>query len=127
MISFSILSAVSTCSNKLLPAFTASFPASRVADLFHPPKVFLQKDFVLSFVLAYILHPLTAKLEKWRIGQGVASLLVTFGFCLLVVMVFLIVVPILQAQVVDFMRRIPQFSSSVWDYLKGVISYTKEK
>ena len=82
--------------------------------------------FVLSFVLAYILHPLTAKLEKWRIGQGVASLLVTFGFCLLVVMVFLIVVPILQAQVVDFMRRIPQFSASVWDYLKGVISYTKE-
>ncbi len=82
--------------------------------------------FVLSFILAYILHPLSAKLEKCRISQGFSSLLVTFGFCCLVVMVFLIVVPILQAQVVDFMRRIPQFSSSVWDYLKGVISYTKE-
>lgn len=82
--------------------------------------------FILAFVLAYILHPIVVRLERWRLGRGVATSLVVTGFCLFVVAVFLIIVPVLQAQVLDFMRRIPQFSASVWNHLKTILLYTKE-
>lgn len=82
--------------------------------------------FILAFVLAYILHPVVVRLEKCRVGRGAATGVVVTGFCLFVIAVFLIIVPILQAQVLDFMRRIPQFSASVWNHLKTILLYTKE-
>ncbi len=82
--------------------------------------------FVLAFVLAYILHPAGELMERHHVGRGVAAGLLTVGFCLFVLAVFLIIVPILQAQVIDFMRHIPQFSESVWHWVKRMMAYTKE-
>ena len=82
--------------------------------------------FVLAFVLAYILHPMVEGLSRKKISRGLATGIVEVGFCILIVAVFLIVVPILQAQVIDFIRKTPQFSANVWNYIKGILAYTKE-
>ena len=83
--------------------------------------------FVLAFVLAYILHPIVEKLVSAKLGRGVATGIVVVGFCLFVVAVFLILVPVLQAQVVDFIRQIPKFSASVWNKINGLLDYAKDK
>ena len=81
--------------------------------------------FVLAFVLAYILHPSVEKLAR-RTGHTTATAIVVVGFCLCVIAVFLLLIPILQAQVLDFMRRIPQLSASVWNNIKSILAYGQE-
>ena len=81
--------------------------------------------FILAFILAYILHPSVEKLAK-RTGHATATALIVCGFCFCVVAVFLLLIPILQAQILDFMRRIPQLSASVWNNIKSVIAYGQE-
>lgn len=82
--------------------------------------------FILAFVLAYILHPMVESLCRKKMSRGIVTGIVEMCFCVLIVAVFLIVIPILQAQVVDFIRRAPQFSVNVWNYIKGILAYTKE-
>ncbi len=83
--------------------------------------------FILAFVLAYILHPAVVRLEKRRhISRGGATAIVVTTFCVAVVAVILIVLPLLQAQIFDFMTRIPAFSAAVWNRIKDVILYTQE-
>ena len=82
--------------------------------------------FVLAFVLAYILHPMVEKLVSVKLGRGVATGIVATGFCLFVIAVFLILVPILQTQVVDFIRQIPKLSAAVWNKVNGLLDYAKD-
>ena len=82
--------------------------------------------FVLAFVLAYILHPIVEKLVAKKLGRGVSTGLVVVGFCLFVVAIVLILVPLLQSQIIDFMKRIPNFSDAIWTRIKNVLAYTKD-
>ncbi|MDY6408185.1 MAG: AI-2E family transporter [Pseudomonadota bacterium] len=82
--------------------------------------------FILAFVLAYILHPIVEKLVSKKWGRGVATGLVVGGFCLCVVAIALILVPLLQSQTVDFIKRIPKFSEGVWERVKSLLAYTKD-
>ena len=82
--------------------------------------------FILAFVLAYILHPTVESLCRRRLGRGLATGLVEGGFLLLILAIFLLIVPILQTQVVDFIRRIPQFSAAVWNNLKDLLTSTRD-
>lgn len=82
--------------------------------------------FILAVVLAYILHPLVVKLESRHLNTNLATTTVVSGFCLFVIALFLIIVPILQSQVLDFIRQIPKFSEHVWEFIKRMITLTKE-
>lgn len=82
--------------------------------------------FLLAFILAYILHPLVEKLVNHKWSKSLATSTVTLGFCVSVIAIFLIIIPLLQSQLISFMRQIPQFSASVWNYLKDVLVLTKE-
>lgn len=82
--------------------------------------------FVLAFVLAYFLHPLAIYLEKKNFSRSTASIFITFLFCFFIVAVFLIFVPILQAQILALMVKVPQFVDVLWIKIKTLILYTKE-
>lgn len=82
--------------------------------------------FVLAFVLAYFLHPLAIYLEKKNFSRSAASIFITFLFCFFIVAVFLIFVPILQAQILALMVKVPQFVDVLWIKIKTLILYTKE-
>ncbi len=82
--------------------------------------------FVLAFVLAYFLHPLAIYLEKKNFSRSLASVFITFLFCFFIVAVFLIFVPILQAQILALMVKVPQFVDVLWLKIQTLILYTKE-
>lgn len=82
--------------------------------------------FILAFILAYILHPIVVRLEQKHIQRGAATSIVVTGFCLGVIAVALIILPLLQAQIFDFITRVPSFSATIWNKIKDIILYTQE-
>jgi len=65
--------------------------------------------FVVGIALAYLLDPLADLLEHWRIPRSVAAGLITFLVVLAVVAAALLLVPLLQAQILEFAGRIPHY------------------
>ena len=82
--------------------------------------------FVLAFILAYFLHPSVTYLEKRNCSRSLASVFITFLFCFFIIAVFLIFVPILQAQILALMVKIPQLVDVLWLKIQTLILYTKE-
>lgn len=69
--------------------------------------------FVAGIAIAYLLDPVTDVLEKWRLPRWAAAALVTFGSILVVVAGVLLLIPLLQTQLLDFVERIPQYAELV--------------
>ena len=82
--------------------------------------------FVLAFVLAYILHPLTEKITARRLPRNLVAGGIVIGLCCLAVVLGLILIPILQTQVLDFIRHVPQLSARAWNALKIVLEHMKD-
>ena len=82
--------------------------------------------FVLAFVLAYFLHPAVVSLQNNRVSRTMATSVITCLFCLFVVSVFLILVPILQAQILTLMLKVPVLADTLWQKIQFVVLYTKE-
>lgn len=83
--------------------------------------------FVLAFVLAYFLNPLVNKLEKKNWNRTTSTAVVVTGFCLFIVSVLLILIPILQTQILAFMVKVPSIVTMLWAKIKIIISYTQQK
>jgi len=69
--------------------------------------------FVAGIAIAYLLDPVTDVLEKWRLPRWAAAALVTFGSIVVVVAGVLLLIPLLQTQLMDFVERIPQFADLI--------------
>lgn len=82
--------------------------------------------FVLGFILAYFLHPAVLVLERKHLSRGVATGLITCLFCFFVVAVFLIFVPILQAQILALMVKVPLLADVLWQKIQTAVLYTRE-
>ncbi len=82
--------------------------------------------FVLAFVLAYFLQPAVDKLQCRKISRTLATSVVVVFFCWAVVMLFLILVPLLQAQIMTLMVKVPALAQMVWDSVRDVIVYAQE-
>lgn len=81
--------------------------------------------FILAFVLAYFLDPLVIKLTRRRWNRGWAAGAVVSGFCVFVIALFLILIPVLQTQVLAFMVKVPGMVALVWSKIKLLITYTQ--
>jgi predicted PurR-regulated permease PerM len=75
--------------------------------------VWLLKDILLPFiagtVLAYLLNPLTDRMERSGMGRGLATFLSVFFFILFFVIVGIILVPVLGTQLVSFIQKLPGY------------------
>ena len=69
--------------------------------------------FVAGMAIAYLLDPVIDILEKWRLPRWVGAALVTFGCVLLVIAGVLLLIPLLQTQLLDFVERVPQYADLV--------------
>jgi predicted PurR-regulated permease PerM len=65
--------------------------------------------FIAGFILAYFLDPLVDRLEAWRVPRWLGTLAVLLLAFLAVVLVLLLLVPLLEAQLGELIRRIPRF------------------
>ncbi|MEX2451358.1 MAG: AI-2E family transporter [Rhodospirillales bacterium] len=75
--------------------------------------VYVLRDVLLPFVagagIAYLLNPLTTRLQQWRCSRTVATLLIMLVFTAVVVAVILLLFPLLQGQIVSFVERVPGY------------------
>ena len=63
--------------------------------------------FVAGAALAYALDPIATWLEKHRINRGVAALATVVVIAILFIAVFVLIVPVLINQLVDFLQQLP--------------------
>jgi len=75
--------------------------------------VWLLKDILLPFiagtVLAYLLNPLTDRLERNGVSRGIATLVTVVSFILFFVVVGFVFVPVLGTQLVSFIQKLPGY------------------
>lgn len=83
--------------------------------------------FVLAFVLAYFLNPLVVKLERHKWSRTLSTAFVVTGFCIFVVSILLILIPVLQTQVAAFMVKVPSIVAVLWAKIKIILSYAGGK
>lgn len=82
--------------------------------------------FVLAFVLAYFLHPAVVSLQNNHISRTLATSIITSIFCLFVISVFLVLIPILQTQILTLMIKVPVVADVLWQKIQAIVLYTKE-
>jgi predicted PurR-regulated permease PerM len=70
---------------------------------------FLLAPFVLALVLAYIQHPLVARMERRGISRLVATMLLALPAVLVLSVVLFVGVPALSAQIAEFIQGTPAF------------------
>lgn len=68
---------------------------------------------MVAFLLAYLLNPLTQRLQSWRISRSVASFLVLILCVSVIVGLILVVVPAMAGEVVSFAKEAPRYFSSL--------------
>ncbi len=76
--------------------------------------------FVLAFVLAYLLNPLVNRLSG-KIGRSIASAIIVGLALLFFILIVLLLIPIAQAQITDFIGKIPLMADKMWSYIQKMI------
>jgi predicted PurR-regulated permease PerM len=79
--------------------------------------------FAAGFAIAYFLDPLCDRLERLSLPRGAAALIVLIGFLLAVALVFLVLVPLLETQIVDLVQRLPKFVAAARGYLDSATGF----
>ncbi|HEX5951569.1 MAG TPA: AI-2E family transporter, partial [Rhodanobacteraceae bacterium] len=67
--------------------------------------------FMLAAVFAYLGDPLVDRLERWRIGRGLAAAIVFSVMLLIVALALLLLVPLVQRQVARFIAALPAYAA----------------
>ena len=79
--------------------------------------VFLFETILLPFVaglaIAYLLDPLADRFEAWRIPRGLSALFVLVIFAIVMIAGVLLIVPLLQGQIVELVRRMPEYLTAL--------------
>ena len=79
--------------------------------------------FVAGIVIAYLFDPLVDRLRQYRVPRGLASFIVLVLFFLVVLLVLLLLVPLLQSEIGDLLRSVPQLvalSQRLFDHLMTI-------
>jgi predicted PurR-regulated permease PerM len=69
--------------------------------------------FAAGMVAAYFLDPLADRLEKWGASRLWATVLITLGFVLVLTLGLLVMLPLLQGQVADFLVNAPDYARAL--------------
>jgi predicted PurR-regulated permease PerM len=83
--------------------------------------------FVAGFAIAYFLDPPCDRLERLGLPRGGAAFVVLFGFLLAVALVFLILVPLLETQIVELVRRFPSFLDATRADINSLMGFFQER
>ena len=73
--------------------------------------------FIAGFALAYVLNPLTSRLERMGMSRLLAALAIVSVLLLAIILLFLLVVPILVSQLAAFIDNIPGYVRAIYALL----------
>jgi predicted PurR-regulated permease PerM len=68
---------------------------------------FLLAPFVLALVLAYVMHPLVARMERRRISRTLATFILALPALGILALIIFVGIPALSAQIAEFIRGAP--------------------
>jgi len=83
--------------------------------------------FAAGVVLAFVLSPAVARLERWGVRRSLASAAVLFAFLIGLVLVFLVLVPLIQNQVVQLVAKMPALISFLKEQNNRLTSLLNER
>jgi predicted PurR-regulated permease PerM len=83
--------------------------------------------FAAGVVLAFILSPTVARFERWGIRRSLAALAVLVVFLIGLVLVFVILVPLIQNQVVQLIAKVPALVSFLQDQTKSLMGLLEQR
>ena len=83
--------------------------------------------FVTGFVIAYVLAPIVAWLERRGLRRELGSLLVVMLFLVGVAGILVVLVPLIQGQIVELIARVPSLVHSSQDLLGKLITLLQEQ
>ncbi|MCF8483244.1 MAG: AI-2E family transporter [Rhodospirillum sp.] len=69
--------------------------------------------FAAGMIAAYFLDPLADRLEKWGASRLWSTILITLGFVLTLALTLLVLLPLLQAQLADFLINAPDYARAL--------------
>ncbi|MBF0167765.1 MAG: AI-2E family transporter [Alphaproteobacteria bacterium] len=77
--------------------------------------------FVAGMAAAYFLDPIVDRLERLKLARSLATALVTVVFFLIAGGLIALLVPLVQAQVIDFAANIPGYAEGLRERLKPLV------
>ena len=83
--------------------------------------------FAAGVVLAFILSPAVGRLERWGIRRSLAALAVLVMFLVGVVLIFVILVPLIQNQVVQLIAKVPALVAFLQDQTKWLMGLLEQR
>ncbi len=78
--------------------------------------------FVAGMVVGYLLDPLADRLEARRCPRGVAAALIVGAFLAVLVAIFVILLPVLSAQITDLIAKLPDYLQRLRDFAEPIIA-----
>ena len=71
--------------------------------------------FVAGMAVAYFLDPVADKFEEWGASRTLATVVITVMFMLIAIGSFVLLLPLLYQQIVDFIARMPGYARAISD------------
>lgn len=81
--------------------------------------------FVAGIAIAYFLDPLADRMERIGIGRGAAAILSLLLFLFIAVAFLLLLVPIVQTQIADLSRNLPNIVQAIQNGLNALLDHLK--
>jgi len=69
--------------------------------------------FVAGMAIAYFLDPIAGRLQRLGLSRLMATAVITLAFFLTLVLGVVLLAPVIENQVVDFVRRVPEFADAL--------------
>ena len=83
--------------------------------------------FVAGVIIAFILAPSVARLERWGIRRSLATFAVLVAFLVGVALVLILLVPLIQSQIVTLIGKIPSLVAFMQDQLGKLMVLLQQK
>jgi predicted PurR-regulated permease PerM len=83
--------------------------------------------FAAGFVIAYVLAPAVARLERWGVGRTLGSLFVLVLFMMAVAFVLFLLIPLIQNQVVQLIGKVPSLVGTLQAEIGKLMALLRER
>ena len=81
------------------------------------------RPFIIGFLLAYFLDPLTDKIENFKIPRSLGALFLIFIAFLIFIIFFLFILPVFYRQFYQFVQMLPIF----YEWILNTLEHSLER
>jgi predicted PurR-regulated permease PerM len=83
--------------------------------------------FIAGFVIAYFLDPAVSRLERWRLRRSFGAAAVLLLFALAVLLVLSLLVPLVELQAAELVRRVPALVGAARERMEQLMHLAEQQ